>query len=51
MKIEQIAKTLAPVFLVVGLLANVDSYIPGFSIPGAAIDYFAAAIACALVAK
>lgn len=51
MNVKSVATNLAPAFLIVGLLANIDKFIPGFSVPGAPLEWFAAANACALVAK
>lgn len=49
MQLKPIVSQLALGFVVIGLAATIDSIIPGFSVPGNSLDWFAAAIACALV--
>ena len=49
MTLQQIATWAAPVSLVIGLASMVESNIPGFSVPGATMEWMAAAIACAIV--
>jgi len=40
---------LAPIFLVIGIAAVLDQYIPGFKVPGNPLTWAAFSIACALV--
>lgn len=49
MKLEPIIGAAAPIFLVIGIAAIVDQYIPGFSVPGEPLTWAAFSIACALV--
>ena len=49
--LNQIYRTLAPLFLALGIGTVLDQYIPGLTIPGDPMTWAAFAIACALVAK
>lgn len=46
---KQIASQAAPILLIIGLLSMLDTFIPGFSVPGSSTDWMIAAVACALV--
>ena len=51
MQLKQIFANAAPVFVLIGLVSMFESSIPGFSVPGATLEWMAAGIAMALVAK
>lgn len=50
-QLNNLYRTLAPVFLLIGIATVVDNYIPGFTVPGDPMTWAAFAIACALVSK
>lgn len=51
MNLNQFYKSAAPAFLLIGIAAVLDQYVPGFSVPGDPMTWAAFAIACSLVGK
>lgn len=51
MQLKQIYASAAPLFVAIGIIAMFKSSMPGVSVPGDALEWMAAGIAMALVAK
>ena len=50
MNAKSIANVTAPIFLLLGIGTMIAGFVPGLSVPGSTMEWFVAAVACAIYA-